>query len=111
MMEIDWTDGVTSLLPHRVLRGFCPCAVCQGHHGPVTWVEGTDGLGEEAFVLAHVEASGQYALRLGWADGHGTGIYSFAYLRRLGLLYDEDDQAITKLELRPHSLPPPGSAS
>ena len=26
---------------------------------------------------------GNYALKLAWSDGHGSGIYSFRYLREL----------------------------
>ena len=31
---------------------------------------------------------GNYALSLRWGDGHDGGIYSFAFLRRLGDLLD-----------------------
>jgi DUF971 family protein len=100
MMEIDWSDETTSFLSHRLLRGFCPCAVCQGHHGPVGWVAGTDGLPAAAFELRDLAASGQYALRMAWADGHNTGIYSFEYLRRLGALHDERPEDVVRLVLR-----------
>ena len=33
--------------------------------------------------LEKIEAVGNYAINLGWADGHDTGIYSYAYLREL----------------------------
>ena len=29
--EIDWGDGHKGVYPHAVLRGYCPCAGCQGH--------------------------------------------------------------------------------
>ena len=76
-MEIDWADGHTSLHPHRILRGFCPCAHCQGHQGPIRFQEGGD------LELRGIEESGQYALRLVWGDGHATGIYAFSFLRDL----------------------------
>ncbi len=38
----------------------------------------------ESFQLAGFDIVGGYALQPRWADGHGTGIYSFTYLRRLG---------------------------
>jgi DUF971 family protein len=90
LLEIDWSDGQTSLLTHRVLRAFCPCAVCQGHHGPIAYVA-IDTLPPEAFVLADLAESGRYALRLSWGDGHNTGIYRFSFLRALGELYDAND--------------------
>jgi DUF971 family protein len=39
---------------------------------------------ERSFELTRFEAVGGYALQLRFADGHGTGIYSFDYLRELG---------------------------
>jgi DUF971 family protein len=39
--------------------------------------------GVHAFELKRFEKVGGYGLQLYWADGHGTGIYSIAYLERL----------------------------
>lgn len=77
VMQIDWADGHKSVYPHEVLRGFCPCAHCQGHQGPIKFVPGgnTD--------LTDIEEIGNYAVRLSWGDSHGFGIYSFQYLRQL----------------------------
>ncbi|MBZ0116576.1 MAG: DUF971 domain-containing protein [Sandaracinaceae bacterium] len=87
VLEIDWSDGTTARYPHVLLRGFCPCAHCQGHHGPVRWVEGTE---QADLELAEVEEVGNYAVRLGWGDGHSTGIYTFAFLRELAALAELD---------------------
>ena len=76
-MQIDWADGHKGLYPHKVLRGYCPCADCQGHHGPISYVEGGD------LELLAIEEVGNYALRLLWGDKHGTGLYSFSFLRNL----------------------------
>jgi DUF971 family protein len=38
---------------------------------------------ENSFELASFEIVGGYAVQPRWRDGHGTGIYSFQYLRRL----------------------------
>jgi len=37
----------------------------------------------ESFELAGFDLIGGYAVQPHWRDGHGTGIYSFQYLRRL----------------------------
>ncbi len=93
LLEILWSDGESSLLPHRILRGYCPCAGCQGHSGPVRWVEGTDKLSDDALTLVDLAPSGQYALRMRWGDGHDTGIYAFDFLAELGDLFSLDREA------------------
>lgn len=80
-MEIDWEDGATSILSHRWLRGFCPCAGCQGHAGQVIFRE---EMVQGDLTLTDIEPVGQYALRLSFGDGHGTGLYTFRFLRELG---------------------------
>ncbi len=79
-MEVVWSDGITTAYRHAILRGFCPCAYCQGHHGPVRWVEGAEGMDLE---LSAIEPVGNYAVQLTWGDAHGTGIYTYAFLRDL----------------------------
>jgi DUF971 family protein len=76
-MTIGWADGHRSSLPHDVLRGYCPCAHCQGHGNEIRWFEGgnTD--------LRDIERVGSYALQLVWGDRHDTGLYTFRYLRSL----------------------------
>jgi DUF971 family protein len=75
--EIAWADGVTCVYPNSVLRGYCPCAHCQGHGGTIEFVAG--GSSE----LREIQPVGSYALSFRWGDGHDTGIYTFEYLRSL----------------------------
>ncbi|HEY8039240.1 MAG TPA: DUF971 domain-containing protein [Polyangiaceae bacterium] len=77
--EIDWADGHKGIYPHAVLRGYCPCAGCQGHTGDVRFLETTDAQRE----LEDIETVGGYALALKWFDGHSSGIYSYKFLRAL----------------------------
>jgi DUF971 family protein len=77
--EIDWADGHKGVYPHAALRGYCPCAGCQGHSGDIQFVESTDAQRE----IDDIERVGGYALSLKWFDGHASGIYSFHYLRAL----------------------------
>ncbi len=42
--------------------------------------------GEGAFALSRFEIVGGYGLQLFWNDGHGSGIYSLSYLRKLDTL-------------------------
>jgi DUF971 family protein len=83
VFEVRWADGVTQRYPHKILRGFCPCAGCQGHGGSIRFVDGVD------LELRKVGQVGNYALSLEWGDGHDAGIYSFTFLRRLGELLEE----------------------
>lgn len=97
-LEISWADGRKLSYPHRILRGYCPCAGCQGHSGTVRFVPGRD------LELREIEQVGNYALSLRWGDGHASGIYTFRYLRRLGeLLAHHGPDALEVLG----ELPPP----
>lgn len=79
-LEIGWSDGASTRYRHALLRGFCPCAHCQGHQGPVGWAaDATDA----DLAILDIEEVGNYAVRLVFADGHSTGIYSFRFLRDL----------------------------
>ena len=77
--EIDWADGHKGIYPHVILRGYCPCAGCQGHSGTIRFVEP----GPTQLELETVDVVGNYALQLTWLDGHSTGLYSYKYLRAL----------------------------
>lgn len=77
VFEVTWSDGAKSVLPHEVLRGYCPCATCQGHSGTIKYVPGGN------LELRTIERVGNYALSLGWGDAHDSGIYTFEYLRKL----------------------------
>ena len=90
-LEISWADGHRSKFPHEILRGYCPCAGCQGHSGMIQFQEGGN------LELRNLEQVGNYALGLGWGDAHDTGIYSFRYLRALGDLLDSQGPDAVKL--------------
>ncbi|MFO0671471.1 MAG: DUF971 domain-containing protein [Polyangiaceae bacterium] len=78
--EIDWADGGPGHLPAQILRGFCPCAGCQGHSGEIrssTWTASPSSSRRSR------RSAKSYALALKWFDGHSTGIYSYRYLRSL----------------------------
>lgn len=77
--EIEWGDGHRGVYPHEILRGYCPCAACQGHSGTITFQPPSDTQQE----LDAIEPVGNYGLTLTWFDQHGSGIYSYKYLRAL----------------------------
>jgi DUF971 family protein len=79
LTEIDWGDGHKGVYPHEILRGYCPCAGCQGHSTSIQFIPCTD----TQLEIEDIEVVGNYALRFQWFDGHGSGIYSYRYLRAL----------------------------
>lgn len=76
-VTITWTDGKTTTYSFRGLRGWCPCATCQGHSTDTKFVEVPNPR------LTGVEGIGRYALRFLWSDGHSTGMYSYDWLREI----------------------------
>lgn len=77
-LEIQWADQQSSRYPHELLRGYCPCAGCQGHSGTIRFQPATN------LEILKIEQVGNYALSFEWGDGHHSGIYTFRYLRALG---------------------------
>lgn len=75
--EIEWADGHVGRYPNALVRGYCPCAGCQGHSGTIAYIPGNNT------VLDNIEEVGNYGLQLTWGDGHGSGIYTYRYLRNL----------------------------
>jgi DUF971 family protein len=76
-IEVHWRDGHVSQFPFRYLRGYCPCAMCQGHAaGPAKWQDPSADLG-----LTGVRLVGNYGISPVWTDGHETGIFADRNLR------------------------------
>jgi DUF971 family protein len=92
-LEILWQDGQRSVYSLSYLRSMCPCAVCKMVR------EGRDphdisptvtkkplltilpGNYAQPLTVVKAELVGNYAIRIDWSDDHGSGIYSFEYLR------------------------------
>ena len=94
-LEIDWQDGLKSVYSLTLLRSMCPCALCK------TVREGNDphdispvakkkplltilpGNYSGTVTATGAQRVGNYAIQIDWSDQHGSGIYSFQYLREL----------------------------
>ncbi|MGJ8673218.1 gamma-butyrobetaine hydroxylase-like domain-containing protein [Rubritalea sp.] len=84
-LAIAWSDGLENYIKHEELRRACPCANCQGEPDALgRVVKPPVHYNDKSFLLARYENVGGYAVQFHWADGHGTGIYSYEYLRKLG---------------------------
>jgi len=89
-LAIRWNDGQESFLPLELLRRACPCAACGGEPDVLGQVNRpVVTYSPASFRLEGFVPVGGYALSLRWGDGHSTGIYSLAYLRRLSSSADE----------------------
>lgn len=83
-LAIAWSDGVETFLALEPLRRACPCATCGGEPDVMGHVIRPDVTYTPAsFELTGWETVGGYGLQPRWADGHRSGIYSYAYLRKL----------------------------
>jgi DUF971 family protein len=85
-ISIDWKDGHHSEYDLEFLRDHCPCAACTGAHGTAPREKSSENplkMFAPKLKMTSVEPVGNYAIRILWNDGHSTGIYSFAHLRKL----------------------------
>ena len=83
-LALRWTDGTEGYLPLEFLRKRCPCALCAGEKDILGNVyKGEVKFGPTSFQLKRCSVVGGYGIQPEWMDGHGSGIYSFSYLRSL----------------------------
>ena len=89
-LVINWSDSSESRFALAEMRRSCPCALCRDQRAAAE-VEETGELrllqGEAATATAEatgVVNVGRYGIRITWADGHDTGIYTFDVLRDQG---------------------------
>ena len=80
ILEIAFDDGQRFSLPCEYLRVFSPSAEVRGH-GPGQEVL---QVGKRDVEIKEIEPVGNYAVKLGFSDGHDTGLYSWEYLHELG---------------------------
>jgi len=84
-LRVAFDDGRTFDLPAELLRVTSPSAEVQGHSEAERKTVG----GKRNVTILSVDPVGNYAVRLGFDDMHSTGIYSWAFLRDLGLNADQ----------------------
>ena len=87
-LEIEWQDGLKSTYPISMLRAMCPCALCrtvreESQAKPKPLLQVLPGNYAIPLRVLEAELVGGYALRLEWSDNHGSGIYSYQYLREI----------------------------
>ncbi|AMO93586.1 hypothetical protein CFter6_0862 [Collimonas fungivorans] len=79
-LEVAFDDGAVFSLPFELMRVYSPSAEVSGH-GPGQEVLQT---GKRNVEMAALEPVGNYAVKPTFSDGHVSGIYTWAYLYKLG---------------------------
>jgi len=80
-LRVAFDDGRSFDLAAELLRVTSPSAEVQGHSEAERKTVG----GKRNVTILSVDPVGNYAVRLGFDDMHSTGIYSWAFLRDLGV--------------------------
>ena len=80
VLTVAFEDGNRFAMKAEYLRVESPSAEVRGHGAaPKTIVKG-----KQDVKIEGLEPVGHYALRIGFDDGHDSGLYSWAYLYKLG---------------------------
>jgi len=80
VLEVDFDDSASFAIPAELLRVESPSAEVQGHgSGQKKTVPG-----KRTIAINQVEPVGSYAVRLIFADGHDSGLFTWDYLYELG---------------------------
>ena len=83
-LGVVWNDGLESYFTLELLRRACPCAACGGEPDVLgNLVRPHVTYTPQSFELLSWNVIGGYAIQPRWRDGHSTGLYAYAYLRRL----------------------------
>ena len=78
-VRLTWSDGHVAAYDDAYLRGWCPCAGCQGHTGLTIRYQNPVG----PVSAGAIQPVGNYAISIAFSDGHATGIYRFDFLRQI----------------------------
>lgn len=78
-LRLTWSDGHVADFDYDYVRGYCPCAGCQGH-GPMAVQYHAP---PQPVTPETIEPVGNYAISIHWSDQHATGIYRFDFLREI----------------------------
>jgi DUF971 family protein len=94
-LEVAFNDGQRYQFPTEFLRVYSPSAEVRGH-GPGQEVLQT---GKRNVAIQEMVPVGTYAILIRFSDGHDTGIFSWDYLRDLGVHQKEYwDSYISRME-------------
>ncbi|MEP6826681.1 MAG: DUF971 domain-containing protein [Aestuariivirga sp.] len=80
VLKVSFDNGTSYNIAAELLRVESPSAEVRGH-GP-----GQEQLvfGKRLVSISGIEPIGSYAAKINFSDGHSTGLYTWAYLEKLG---------------------------
>ena len=84
-LGVRFDNGASFTLSAELLRVESPSAEVQGHGVG----QKTTPAGKQNILISSVEPVGNYAIRIGFSDGHNTGIFSWNTLYDYGVRHDE----------------------
>lgn len=79
-LTVAFDNGDSFTLAAEYLRVESPSAEVQGHSPD----QKKTVPGKRAVTIVSIEPVGNYAVRIGFDDGHDSGLYSWDYLHKLG---------------------------
>ena len=82
-LTISWNDGHKSRHTFNELRKNCPCALCENARNKKSDLIVLQGPVVTKVTPNSIKPVGRYAITFEWGDSHGTGIYTYEYLRGL----------------------------
>jgi DUF971 family protein len=80
VLTIEFDNGETYAIEAELLRTHSPSAEVQGHSPDQRVTQ----WGKRNVKIRDMVATGNYAVRIAFDDGHDTGIFTWAHLRELG---------------------------
>ena len=87
-LTVLWSDGTQTFYPVAYLRKWSPSADMrhlreQMKKNPLTVLPASVARASGPLLIRSAELVGNYALKIEFSDGHGSGIYSWEYLRQI----------------------------
>lgn len=80
-LQLTYADGVCHQLGSEYLRISSPSAEVRGHGAGQAVLQH----GKQHVRITRIDPVGHYALKLTFSDGHNSGLYTWAYLHKLGV--------------------------
>jgi DUF971 family protein len=102
-LELAWEGEPPHRVPYLHIRAHCPCAGCRDEWTGRRLLD--PATIRPDLQLVGMEQVGSYAVRLGWNDGHDSGLYTWDLLRELATAPPDEPGA------KWSGIDPPGGAA